>query len=86
MIVGLPASRLDNVHVLATNRVLDLAAALSHLELGQDAVAWWNREDAADLVNQLRVGVATEDDNIADHDSSVWPAGLVAGLDECLGR
>lgn len=63
----LGASRLDDVDIFSTDRLLDLATALSDRELGQGAVARGHSEDVADVVDQLGVGVAPEDDEVPDH-------------------
>lgn len=63
-----PEARLNDVHILASNRVLDLAAAFSRRELGQDAVAWWQAERITDAVDQGRVRVSAENHDVADHD------------------
>lgn len=67
MIVDRAAARLDDEDILATDRVLDLAACLADRELAQDAVSQGNTEHVADAVGQLRVGVARQDDYVADH-------------------
>lgn len=67
-VVGvLGASGLDNVDILSTNSLLDLAPALADGELGQDAVASGDAEYVADVVDKLGVGVAPQDDKIPDH-------------------
>lgn len=73
----LRAGGLDDVDVLPTHRLLDLAARLSDRELGQDAIARRHAEGVADIGDQLGVGVAPQDDEISDH---IWD-----GLDCSFG-
>lgn len=63
----LGAGRLYDVHILSTDSLLDLAPALADLKLGEGAITLRDTEDVADIVDELRVGVAPEDDKIADH-------------------
>ena len=67
VIVDGASAGLDDVDILATDRVLDLAATLTDLELAQDAVAGRDAQDVADVLDQLGVRVAAEDDNVLDH-------------------
>lgn len=58
---------LDNVDILSTHGILNLAATFARGELGQDSAAGGQAENATDALHQLGVGVTTEDDNVADH-------------------
>lgn len=69
MIVDMAGSGLDDVNILASDRVLDLAATFAAGELGQDAITGRDAEDVADIVRQLRVGVAAQEDDVANHDA-----------------
>lgn len=67
VVVDRATTRLDDEDILATDRVLDLAASLAARELAEDAVAQGDAEHVAYAVGQLRVRVAREHDNVADH-------------------
>lgn len=58
---------LDDVDIFSTNRLLDFATRFSNRELGQNTVARRYSEDIADVMNELGVGVAPKDNQIADH-------------------
>ena len=58
---------LDNVDILPTDGILDLAAAFARGELGQDSAAGGQTENATHALHQFGVGVTTEDDNVANH-------------------
>lgn len=78
MIVDLLASvlcagSLNNVNVLSTDGLLDLAARFSDREFGQDAIARRDAENVADIVDKLRVGVSSQNDEISDH---IWNISL----------
>jgi hypothetical protein len=77
----LGARCLYDVDVLSTDRLLDLAPALADLELGKSAVALRDTEDVANIVDELRVGVAPENNEIADHFCSVALA-MLGGTQE----
>lgn len=63
----LGASRLDDVDILSTDRLLYLTPRLSDRELGQGAIARRHAEDVADVVDQLGVGVAPKHDEVPNH-------------------
>lgn len=77
----LGAGCLDDVDVLPTDGLLDLASALADLELGEGTVALGYTQEVADIVDELWVGVAPEDDEIADHLCSVVMAMLGIKID-----
>ena len=58
---------LDNVNILSTDRVLDLASALTAREFGEGAVAGRDAKDVANAISQLGVGVTAEQNNVANH-------------------
>ena len=62
---------LDDIDILAANRVLNFATALSGRELGQDATAGRETKVVAHTVDKLGVGVATQNDDVSDH-VGVW--------------
>lgn len=59
--------RLDDVDIFPTHRLLDLASRLTNREFGQDAIARRDAKDVADIVDKLRVGVSSQDNEISDH-------------------
>ena len=63
----LRAGSLDNEDILAPNGVLDLAATLANRELGEDSVAGGHTQHCANVIHQLGMGIAPEDDNVANH-------------------
>jgi hypothetical protein len=63
----LGASSLDDIDILSTNSLLDLASALADCKLGQDPIARGDTKYVADVVDKLGVGVAPKDDKIPDH-------------------
>jgi len=67
VVIDLAAARLDNVDILVANAVANLDPSLSIGELLQFDVGGWDAEVGADVVGELRVGGATEDNNVADH-------------------
>lgn len=66
-IVDLPSAGLDDVDILTAHRVLDLAASLPDRELPEDAAAGRYSQDVADAIDQLRMGISAEDNDVADH-------------------
>lgn len=71
MVVDIARARLDNVDVLATDRVLDLASALATRELGENAITGRDAQEVADILCHLGVGVASQDDDVSNHCSGV---------------
>jgi hypothetical protein len=74
---------LDNVNILSTDRVLDLASALTAREFGEDAVAGRDAKDVANAIRQLRMGVTAEQDNVANHVLSIgltWKVQAVSNV------
>jgi len=67
VVIDLAAARLDNVDILVANAVADLDPSLSIGELFQFDVGRRDAEVGADVVGELRVGGATEDNNVAHH-------------------
>tara|TARA_R110002060_G_scaffold23255_10_gene31528 strand:- start:179 stop:514 length:336 start_codon:yes stop_codon:yes gene_type:complete len=67
VIIDIAASRLNNVDIFSSNRVLDLQAALSDRKFLENAIARWHTKNVGDGVNQLRVGIAPKNDYVADH-------------------
>jgi len=67
VVVDAAGAGLDDVDILAADGVLDLAAALAAREFCEDAVAGRDAEEVADIFRQLRVRVAAEEDDVADH-------------------
>ncbi len=67
MVVDAAGAGLDDVDILSTNGILDLAAGLASGEFGEDAIARGYTEDIADTLGELRVGVASQQNNVANH-------------------
>ena len=67
MIIDTSGTGLDDVDILATDRVFNLATALTTRELCENSVARRNTKGVADIFRQLRVGIAPEQTDIADH-------------------
>ena len=67
VVVDVAGTGLDDVDILASDRVLDLAAAFTAGEFVQNSVARRDAENTADSLGELRVGIASQDNNIADH-------------------
>lgn len=63
----LSAGSLDDENIFASHRILDLTAALANGELCEDAVAGRHAQHGANVIDQAGVGVASKDDDIADH-------------------
>jgi len=68
MIIALSPSRLNNVDILSSNGVLNLESALANGEFTQDAIAGWHSKCIANGLNELRVRVPAQNNNIANHD------------------
>jgi hypothetical protein len=66
-IVDLSCSGLDDVDIFASHRVLDLTTSLTNRELAKDPVAGRHTQVVADPVDQLRMRVSTEDNDISNH-------------------
>lgn len=67
VVVDLAGTGLDDVDILASDGILDLTAAFTAREFIQNSVTGRNAENAADSLGELRVGIASQNDNIADH-------------------
>lgn len=67
MVVDLAASGLDDVYILATDRILDLKTALANRELREDSLTWCDAECVADGLDQLWMRLSAEDYNVASH-------------------
>jgi hypothetical protein len=67
MIIDCSSAGLYDVDILASHRVLDLAARFSTGELGENAMAWRNAEDVAHVVYEVRMRVAREDNDVFNH-------------------
>lgn len=67
VVVDIAGTGLDDVDILASDGVLDLAAAFTAREFVQNPVTGRDTENAADSLGELRVGIASQNDNIADH-------------------
>lgn len=67
MVVDCSSAGLYDIDILASHRVLDLAARFSTGELGENAMAWRNAEDVAHVVYEVRMRVAREDNDVLDH-------------------
>jgi hypothetical protein len=65
------AARLDDIDILATNGVLDLAARFAAGEFAKNTVARWDTEDVGDALNKLGVGVSSEENDIANPDGRI---------------
>lgn len=63
----LGSGSLDDVDVLPTDSLLDLASRLSHGELLENTIARWYAEDVANVVDKLGVGVASKHNNVPNH-------------------
>lgn len=62
------AGALDDEDILASDAVADLDAGLPDAELGEVDFGWRNAQVCADLLRELRVGGAREEEDIANHD------------------
>jgi len=51
VIIDIAASRLDDVDILSSNRILDLQAALSDRKFLENAIARWHTKDVGDGVH-----------------------------------
>jgi hypothetical protein len=67
VVIDLAATRLYYVDILPANTVLDLAAAFPNLELAQYAIAWRDAERVTDILDEFRMGVASQNNDISDH-------------------
>jgi hypothetical protein len=67
VVIDLAAAGLDNVDILVANAVADLDPSLSISELLEFDVGRRDAEVGADVVGELGVGGATEDNDIAHH-------------------
>jgi hypothetical protein len=67
VVIHLAAAGLDNVDIFVANAVADLDPSLSIGELLQFDVGRRDAEVGADVVGELRVGGAAEDNNVANH-------------------
>ena len=67
MVVDFAASGLDDVDILATDRILDLKTALANRELREDSLTRRNAEGIADGLDQLWMRLSAEDYNVASH-------------------
>lgn len=67
VVVDAPGTGLDDVDILPADRVLNLAPRFAAGELGEDALALRQAEDVGDVVRELGVGVAAQQNDVADH-------------------
>ena len=78
MVVHLSSSRLDDEDIFATDRFLYLNAGLADGKLAQQSPRWRNAQVVANGLCELRMGAASQDNNIPDHDVKREYAFLIA--------
>src|SRR5262245_60720752 len=86
MVIDVPRGGLDDVDIFIPDRVLDLATRFAHGKLCEDATADGDAEDLADAINEGRVRISAEDDDVANHIRPKAKMGSVSLPDASGGR
>lgn len=68
MVIDLAASRLEDVDIFPADGLLDLDSSLTNGELREENRTGRDPEVVTNCFVQLRMGAATENNNVADHD------------------
>ncbi len=67
MIIDFATSRLYDVDILSSNRVLNLKTAFTNRKLAKEAIARGDTQGVANSLDKFWVRIAAENHDIADH-------------------
>jgi len=67
VVIHLSAAGLDNVDILSADRLLNFHARLADCEFPKQYFGWGYAKVVADGFDQLRVGAASQDNQITNH-------------------